>query len=193
MGAFVLDVADTDVHTIAVFPEGQAPLGAKLCVTDAVARRCFQFGGNSPQGYASLSGTGVSLEGFLDKALSPTAQQIGGPYASLSACHFRYIPAASTIYLDTSSGQLTFPYSAVLDGNPTAELSNGACTIHIGQTNEVVARPNNITLNVDFGLSSGIWYQYELIQTPFGPLSGSNQDQNFGITPWSLWGYWQVP
>ena len=189
IGSVALDVTDIGVHTIAVFPEGQAPLGPKLCRNDAVARRCFQFGANDPVGAANLMSPSSSLEGFLE-ALPSASQAVGGPaFPTSNSCHFIYFPYTSSIYLDSPAGMSNFVDSAPLDGGSTKVLTNGVCSIYAFDSRQS-SGPNNVTLVVDMNLSSGTWYLYEFLTNSQGQHQASNQAQGL---QWSLWGYWRVP
>ena len=208
IGSEALIGSDFGVHTIAVFPEGQQPLGSALCYTDSTWR-CFQFGANDPLGAGDLTGQGASIEGYFDTADCNSANlpcpvsdlpQVGGAFiANQPSCHFMYVPASRALYLaDTSTAQNFGPGAAMGSGTV---LDNGACQIYTGSSS-MTSSGNTYTLVLDVKfLSPGTWYIYEIVTNSQGIASTGNQrdaqgnpvfDANTGsLIVWSLWGYWQ--
>jgi hypothetical protein len=201
--------------TIAIFPEGNLPLGTSLgtpcsaynynttpptCITHS-NRGKFQFGANEPGGAYNVN----VIEVFLatDTRTDPRGPGAGGPYLNAPFCRFLYVPPNGgptgdlngIIYLDQvtqvapgSPYTPNFsPGSAIGSGAP---LTNTACTIYPASSSYAQHGVNEAVLTLDIQFAqNGTYYMYETAENRQGVYSAGN---SAGRDIWSIWGYWQV-
>lgn len=195
--------------TIAVFPEGNYPLGLSLgtaceqyqastCVSYG-KRGIFRFGASDPNGPSNIS----FIEVFLGTATSSAPQKLGygGPYLVAPFCHFLYVPPAfpisspsmqGTLYLDgdTQSSVGNFNFGAGAAVGSGTSLTNSVCTLHAASSSSSIAGTQDLFLNLDLEFSqNGTYFMYEAAENGSGMQNTSNGS---ALSPWSLWGYWKV-
>ncbi|MGI8741747.1 MAG: hypothetical protein ACR2NN_04090 [Bryobacteraceae bacterium] len=204
-------VASSEPETIAVFPQGNAPLGVALgtpCtayvpntappVCSAYSNRgTFQFGANDPGGAYNVN----YIEVFLSTGTGFDVRGPGasGPFVNAPFCHLLYVPPQQAgtngvIYLDQVTQADPASYmpnfstsSAIGSGAP---LSNSACTIYAASSRDIHYSLNDAVLDLDIQFAqNGTYYMYEFTNNNVNAHSSGN---GFGGGFWSLWGYWHV-
>lgn len=201
------------IESIAIFPEGNQPLGQPLGPGDPATqdRRFFRFGGTSYLGSGDLE----EVLGFLSTTSSGPANQpgFGGPFITAGAyCHFLYFTPANasrtlyppnTIFLDDTNPGDEYHYNSgsSMIGPGGRAISNGKCTIHADTSSYQLATGNlTLILDIEFAPGSGTWYMYEADQSFEGLTNSGNQVVSppppatpyIVNPPWSLWGYWKA-
>ncbi len=176
-------------QTIAVFPEGNQPLGMPLGQNDQATqnRRFFRFGGNHASGASALIGANANIQGFFDPS-GPDSK--GGPTSTTTACAFLFAPSGNLLYISNASGSINYSQSRQIptadDNNP---LDNTVCKIHTQYSSfNTYGNDAILILDVEFETSGNQnWYMYESVRDN----QGNTNPQNIGDgAPWSLWGYW---